>query len=87
MKNGFNNPISVKNIKEKKTPFNNPQLTYDTRSSCYINMGSHYGIGHKNPIGHEGNPKESVETLPKGRVNTMRVSEIPTKNLPNEIDS
>lgn len=80
MKSGFKDPIAIKNQKPKDKPvdgknspwdFRCPQ--YDQRSSSFLNAGTDYGTGHRQPVGHEGNPKESVSTLPKGRVNTMKV--------------
>lgn len=57
-------------IKDK--PNKNNGVPYDERSSNFVNMGTHHGVGHANPVGHEGNPKQSVATLPKGRVKTMK---------------
>ncbi len=79
MKSGFKDPIAIKNQKPKDKPvdgkkspwdFTCPQ--YDQRSSCFVNAGTHYGVGHNQPIGHSGNPKERVDVMPMGRVNTMR---------------
>jgi hypothetical protein len=87
MKTGFNDPIAPKgNSKSMKSPWNFDQPHYDNRSSCYVNAGSHYGVGHKQPVGHEGNPSENAKTLPKGRVKTMKDDYIPKRNLPLEID-
>jgi len=49
---------------------------YDQRSSKFINAGTHYGIGLRQPIGHLGAPKDKVNTLPYGRVSTMRSDEV-----------
>lgn len=84
MKSGFKDPISIKKQDPKDKPidgkpyplgwdFRCPQ--YDQRSSCFVNAGTHYGVGHKQPVGHKGNPKERAPTLPFGRVNTMEVDE------------
>lgn len=82
MKSGFKDPISIKDQKPKDKPmdgkkspwdFTCPQ--YDQRSSCFVNAGTHYGVGHRQPVGHEGNPKSRAPTLPMGRVNTMEVDE------------
>lgn len=82
MKSGFADPIKIKNQKPQDKPvdgknspwdFRAPQ--YDERSSCFVNAGTHYGVGHKQPVGHEGNPKQSASVLPMGRVSTMRVDE------------
>jgi len=79
MKSGFHDPIAIKNQQPKDKPsgrkpnvwdFSCPQ--YDERSSNFINAGTHYGVGHTQPVGHVGNPKEKAATLPTGRVKTMR---------------
>jgi hypothetical protein len=78
-KSGFADPIEIKNQIPKEQPKNGrdspwdfrcPQ--YDQRSSNFINAGTHYGVGRTQPVGHEGNPKERVPTMPFGRVKTMR---------------
>lgn len=83
MKSGFSDPTAIKNQKPQDKPvygknspwdFTCPQ--YDQRSSCFVNAGTHYGVGHKQPVGHECNPKEKVSTLPLGRVQTMQINEI-----------
>lgn len=84
MKSGFSDPIAPKSGKQKKSPWDYTAPVYDERTSCYINAGDHYGVGHRNPVGHKDNPKSRVPTLPYGRVNTMKVSEVPIKNLEQE---
>lgn len=84
MKTGFKDPIAPKSGKMKKSPWDYTCPKYDERSSCYVNAGTHYGVGHRNPVGHKDNPKSRVPTLPYGRVNTMKVSEVPIKNLAQE---
>lgn len=81
MKKGFKDPIEVKEDKKIKSPWNFDQPQYDERSSCYVNAGSHYGVGHRQPVGHSDNPKATSPVLPQGRVNTMIVDEVPHKNL------
>jgi len=82
MKSGFKDAIAVKKEKPMEEPkdgqkspwdFRCPQ--YDQRSSCFVNAGTHYGVGHTQPVGHEGNPKQFVAVLPQGKVNTMRIDE------------
>lgn len=84
MKTGFKDPIAVKEGQHKKSPWDFTQPHYDERTSCYVNAGTHYGLGHNQPIGHEGNPKSLAPTLPHGRPKTLKVAEIPTKNLEQE---
>lgn len=81
MKTGFKDPIAIKEGKKLKSPFDFTCPQYDERSSCYVNAGSHYGVGHKQPVGHDGNPKTSSSVLPMGRVATMKDDEVPHKNL------
>jgi len=77
---GFKDPASVKEQREidkpidgKNSPWDFRCPQYDQRSSSFINAGTHYGVGIKQPIGHVGNPKDKVDTLPFGRVTTMCV--------------
>ena len=81
-KSGFKDPIAIKEQREKDSPMdgkNSPYdwrcPQYDQRSSNFINAGTHYGVGHKAPIGHEGNPQQRVATLPYGTHSTMRDDE------------
>lgn len=79
----FKEPNAIKNQRPKDHPkdeqktawdFTCPQ--YDQRSSNFVNAGTHYGIGYPQPVGHEGNPKMRVETLPFGRPPTMDSDEV-----------
>lgn len=77
MKTGFKDPIAPKEKgKSVKNPWDFSAPDYDSRSSCYVSAGTHHGVGHRQPVGHQGNPKETAAVLPKGRVNTMQVSNI-----------
>jgi len=76
---GFADPARIKEQNPKDFPRNSiespwdfscPQ--YDQRSSNFVNAGSHYGIAMRQPIGHLGNPKAEVPTLPRHRVNTTQ---------------
>jgi len=78
-KSKFADPIRIKNQNEKEQPkdgikspwdFRCPQ--YDQRSSNFVNAGTHYGVGHRQPIGHQGDPKQIVDVLPQGRKNTLQ---------------
>lgn len=80
MKTGFHDPIAIKNEKKTK-PYSFEQPKYDERSSCFVNTGSHYGVGHRQPVGHDGKVKQSVPCMPMGRVNTLRVD---SKSMKNE---
>lgn len=48
-----------------KNPWSFAAPAYDHRSSVFINAGSHHGVGHKQPVGHEGSPKQFVPALPQ----------------------
>lgn len=71
MKTGFKNPIAVKDGKKMKNPWNFDAPPYDERSSCYVNAGTNYGVGHTQPVGRSGNPKQKVDILPEHRVKGM----------------
>ena len=81
-KSGFADPDRIKYQRPEDKPvdgknspwdFRCPQ--YDQRSSNFVNAGTHYGVGIKQPIGHTGNPKYAVDVLPASNKNTMRVDE------------
>lgn len=87
MKSGFKDPIAPKGSqKTMKSPWNFDQPKYDERTSCYVNAGSHYGVGHRQPVGHHGNPSQRAVTLPMGKVKTMKDDKVPHKNLKVEIN-
>lgn len=58
----------------KNSPWDYRSPQYDQRTSNFINAGTVYGVGHAQPVGHEGKPKK--EGVPMGRVPTMRVDEV-----------
>lgn len=81
-KSGFADPDRIKYQRPEDKPkdgknspwdFRCPQ--YDQRSSNFVNAGTHYGVGIKQPVGHKGDAKVRVDVLPFGRPNTMRVDE------------
>ena len=84
MKTGFKNNLEIKNTKEMKSPWNFDQPDYDERTSCFVNAGSHSGVGHKQPVGHKNEPKMRVPTLPYGKVNTLKEDTIRERNEPIE---
>jgi hypothetical protein len=67
MKTGFSDPIKIKGTKKVKNPWSFECPPYDERSSCFVNAGTHYGVGHKQPVGRHGDPKETVASLPTNR--------------------
>lgn len=84
MKN-FSDPIAVSKAKKMTSPFNFDAPPYDERSSCFVNAGNHYGVGHKQPVGREGGPKAESPTLPRHKASTMKVDQVPHKNERLEI--
>jgi hypothetical protein len=82
----FKNPIAPRSKNEKKrSPWDFRCPPYDERTSCYVNAGSHFGIGFNNPVGHTSRPKERVNTMPFGRRDTMQTSYVPPRQLDLEI--
>jgi hypothetical protein len=80
MKSGFKDPIAIKKqspkdhpVDGKKSPWDFTCPQYDERSSCFVNTGTHYGVGHRQPVGTERQTNNN--TIPKGPVNTMRIDE------------
>jgi hypothetical protein len=76
----FKDPIAPK-IKESKSksPWNFKAPCYDDRN--LISCGDNYGVGHKQPVGRMGNPKERADTLPFGRPSTMKDDNINESSL------
>ncbi len=74
MKTGFNNALKDQGEgKQGKYPFDFKCPSYDERSSCYIQAGQNYGVGHKQPVGNE--KVNAASPIPKGRVNTLNIYE------------
>lgn len=85
MKTGFKDPIAVK-VKEKRVQpgwnFDAPE--YDKRTSGFISAGTDFGVGHRSPVGHFGDPSKEVATLPRGRVATEKLYERKAKKVVRE---
>jgi hypothetical protein len=76
MKTGFSDPVKDgTKTKRIKNPWDFTSPAYDERSSCFVEAGTSHGVGHKQPVGHTGNPKKDVACLPRGKVRTMEVDE------------
>lgn len=82
MKTGFKEPNAIKNqsppdkpVDGKNSPWDFRCPQYDQKSSCYVKAGTDYGVGINQPIGHNGKTKTYVDTLPFGRVDTMKVDQ------------
>lgn len=52
--------------KTMKSPWDFTTPEYDERSSCFISAGADHGVGHKQPVGHKGNPSNNHKTIPLG---------------------
>jgi hypothetical protein len=48
-----------------KSPWSFKAPSYDDRNLA--NAGNKFGIGSRNPVGHEGSPKQHVDALPQER--------------------
>ena len=80
MKSGFKDPTAIKKqdpkdkpVDGKKTPWDYRCPQYDQRSSCFVNAGTHYGVGQRQPVGTE--KRTDKFAIPVGRVETMRIDE------------
>ncbi len=78
MKTGFKDPIAIKKQDPKdhpqdgkNTPWDYRCPQYDQRSSCFVNAGTHYGVGHRNPVGKKN--ASSKHAIPIGRKPTLEV--------------
>lgn len=72
MKTGFKDPIAIKQKEQKiKDPWDFRCPQYDQRSSCFIQAGTDYGVGHRTPVGTSQITKSIDSVIPKGRVNTL----------------
>ncbi len=60
----FENKCDKPHEKQKFSAWNFEQPVLDHRSSCFVNAGNKFGVGHKNPVGHLGNAKHKVSTMP-----------------------
>ena len=78
-KSNFADPIRIKEQNPRDKPvdgvgvewdFRCPQ--YDQRSGNHVNAGTHYGVGHRQPVGHTGNPKEYADVMPMTKHNTLQ---------------
>ena len=81
MKTGFKDPIAPPATKKMKTPWTFTAPEYDERTSKFVDAGSHYGIGKKNPVGHKGEAKQRVDTMPFGKPKLMETDWVPPKRL------
>lgn len=80
MKSGFKDRTAIKDqrpkdkpVDGKKSPWDFTCPQYDQRTSCFVNAGTNYGVGFKQPVGHQGDATIKGPTLPQGNVNTMNL--------------
>lgn len=80
MKSGFKDRTAIKEEKKMKSPWNFEAPSYDQRTSCFVDAGTNYGLGMKQPVGTER--LSNSKAIPTGRIDTMKVSEV-FKGRPN----
>ncbi len=85
MKTGFKGPLKPESTQKKQAPWDFRQPQKDESTSCYVNAGSHYGVGMRQPVGHKEGAKQKVDALPDGRVNTLITRHDNLVNLPIEV--
>ena len=80
MKTGFKDALEVKSespknkpVDGKNSPWNFTTPTYDQRSSCFVQSGTDYGVGHRTPVGKFSASNEGP--IPRGKVDTMKLYE------------
>lgn len=81
MKTGFRDPLEVENPKKKKSPWNFEAPVYDERSSCFVNAGSDYGVGHRQPVGKK-EARRMDEVIPMRKVRTLKTQYVGKENIP-----
>lgn len=80
MKTGFKDPIEPKSMPRqspkdgKNSPWTFTCPPYDERSSCFVNAGDKWGVGHRTPVGRFS--ATSPSPIPKGRVATLESDEV-----------
>ena len=79
MAKNFKNKIEEKPGKQIASPWNFDCPHYDERSSCFVNAGSHEGVGYRQPVGSQAHSMKG--SVPVGKGMGMTVDAIPTKNL------
>ncbi len=84
MKKNFKDTIPDLPNTPSKSPWDFTCPDYDQRSSCFVNAGSHHGVGYKQPVGTlKHNNKGAV---PVGKGMGMTTDYVPMKNLVIELE-
>jgi len=83
MKTGFKDNTAVKGERPKMATekqndyiWNYKCPPYDQRNSCFVNAGTHFGVGHRTPVGSFEASSITDGPIPFGRRATMEVEEI-----------
>lgn len=69
MKTGFKDALEIKEGHKPKKPWSFECPPYDERTSCFVNAGTNYGVGHKTPVGKFNASNKGA--IPFGRPNTL----------------
>lgn len=84
----FPDPIATIKDKKAKNPWNFDQPAYDERSSCFVNAGGCYGVGHKTPVGKEkgkgltsGPIPQKAKRFPSQYIHSGPSGELDTEDL------
>jgi len=84
----FPDPIAAPKDKKAKNPWNFEQPAYDQRSSCFIQAGANYGVGHRTPVGTEktsglasGPLRHKAERFPSQYIHKGPSGRLDTENL------
>lgn len=85
MKTGFTGPLQPRKTEEKKNPWDFRVPDYDSRTSCYTNAGSHYGVGKTQPVGHKGNGSLEAPCLPNKARTIIPEYDMSLVNLPIDV--
>lgn len=65
-------------MKKVKSPWSFEQPEYDQRSSCFINAGTHHGVGKTQPVGSK--TYSNKLPFPVGSHNMMKVDDVGKAN-------
>lgn len=84
MKKNFPNKIEPQTDKVIKSPWDFTCPHYDERSSCYVNAGSHHGVGSRQPVGSSTHSMKGA--VPVGKGMGMTDDYIPVKNLTLDLE-
>lgn len=74
---GFEDPIAPEKGRIGKSPWNFEAPPYDERTSCFIEAGTDYGLGFRQPVGRVGKAK-TEEVVPTGKMKTLQTDYVYT---------